>query len=271
MAGRAVPAASAEASSRASIGHRPRTGGANARSEPASPLGGDVLLNLLGGFALTQAGVNVEPPTSARRVVAFLALQGRRLHRLYVAGNLWPDVSESHANASLRTALWRLRSSGCDVIESGADHLAVLGHVRVDIWDLEAQASEVLATTDVPPSQVVARFCLAGELLPDWYDEWLLIERERFHQLRLHALETLSERLTVCGRLSEAMEAAQAAVGAEPLRESAHRALIRVYQAEGNRSEALRQYALFRGLLQEKLGIEPSPQIQEMVSPAFML
>ena len=58
-----------------------------------------------------------------------------------------------------------------------------------------------------------------------------------------------------------------AAVAGEPLRESAHRALITAYLAEGNRSEALRQYRFFRHLLADELGLEPSPLMESLVDP----
>ena len=91
------------------------------------------------------------------------------------------------------------------------------------------------------------------------------MERERFRQLRLHALESLSEQLTAMGRLGQAVEAALAAVASEPLRESAHRVLIKAYLAEGNRGEALLHFRGFRDLLSHELGVEPSPRMAELV------
>ena len=66
---------------------------------------------------------------------------------------------------------------------------------------------------------------LSGELLPDWYDDWVLLEAENWRQLRLHALEVLAGLLTAAGRYGDAAAAALAAVRADPLRESAHAAL----------------------------------------------
>jgi tetratricopeptide (TPR) repeat protein len=71
------------------------------------------------------------------------------------------------------------------------------------------------------------------------------------------ALEALAELLVGAGQLARALEAALSAVRAEPLRESAHRALIRVHLAEGNRGEAQRQYDLCRRLLRERLDTAP--------------
>ena len=83
---------------------------------------------------------------------------------------------------------------------------------------------------------------LEGDLLPDWYDDWLMIERERLRQLRVHALEHLAERAVREGRFGHAIDCSLAAIAADPLRESAHRILIRAYLAEGNSSAGLRQY-----------------------------
>jgi DNA-binding SARP family transcriptional activator len=84
-------------------------------------------------------------------------------------------------------------------------------------------------------------------------------------ELRLHALDALAERLTAAGRYPDATSAALAAVKAEPLRETAHAALIRVYLAEGNRAEALAAYQQYRALLRTELGLEPTPLIQALV------
>jgi DNA-binding SARP family transcriptional activator len=105
----------------------------------------------------------------------------------------------------------------------------------------------------------------AGDLLPDWSDEWVLLERERLRMLRLHALEAFVERCLADGRFGDASEAAIAAVSSEPLRESAQRALISVYLAEGNRVEAIRQYRRFNDLLYHELGVAPSGQLTALI------
>ncbi len=91
--------------------------------------------------------------------------------------------------------------------------------------------------------------------------DWVLVERERYRQLRMHALETLCIHLTSVARYAEAIEAGLAAVSSEPLRESAHRVLIHAHLAEGNRCEAIRQYDRYRALLEKELGLRPSAEI----------
>jgi DNA-binding SARP family transcriptional activator len=225
-------------------------------------------LHLMNGFELRCAGKPAAPPLAVQRVFAFLALQGRPVQRLYVAGRLWPDSSEPRAMASLRSALWRAKSSALAVIRAMDSRLTLDPGVRIDVREASAQAQRLIegsAADDVG----FAGELLCGELLPDWYDDWLLIERERFRQLRLHALEALSARLVGVARYGEAAETALSAIAAEPLRESAHRTLIHVFLAEGNPSEALRHYEQFRRLLRTELGLEPSTQMRGLVDTAF--
>jgi len=103
---------------------------------------------------------------------------------------------------------------------------------------------------------------LTGDLLPDWYDDWLLDEREELRQTRLHALESLARQLSACGRHADAIQAALAAIRLEPLRETAHHTLIEIHLAEGNRSEACRQFQRCRRMLRDELGVEPSASMR---------
>jgi DNA-binding SARP family transcriptional activator len=107
---------------------------------------------------------------------------------------------------------------------------------------------------------------LGDDVLPEWSEEWLLSTREWFRQVRLHALEELCGRLCREARFGEALEAGLAAIACEPLRESAHRAVVRAHLAEGNPAEALRQYRSYRRLLRHELGLPPSVQFQELIA-----
>jgi DNA-binding SARP family transcriptional activator len=201
---------------------------------------------------------------SAQRVLAFVALQRRPLLRQFVAGSLWLDSSEARAHASLRSALWRLNRCGLKPIEIDCQRLRLGDDVEVDVFEAEVAARRALASPtgeglEVDPAT------LAGDLLPDWYEEWTLLERERYRQLRLEALDTLCERLVEAGRLGDALAAGLAAVAGGPLRESGHRALVRVYLAAGNTGEAVRQYRLCRRLLGDQLGLEPSERMKELI------
>jgi DNA-binding SARP family transcriptional activator len=89
--------------------------------------------------------------------------------------------------------------------------------------------------------------------------------RLRTGQLRLHALEALAGRLAAAGRCGEAAGAACAAVRADPLRESARASLIQVHLAEGNQSEAVREFARYQALLHGDLGLEPTRRLRRLI------
>jgi DNA-binding SARP family transcriptional activator len=228
-------------------------------------------LGLLDAFRLVVADRPVALPLTAQRVLAFVALRRRPLLRAYVAGSLWRDVSESHAQASLRSALWRLQRTGHALVDVQGASLGLAPEVELDVREVVRLSRRALAEprgADDDERLVARLVALGGELLPDWYDEWVTDERETVRQLRLRALEALASRLCDAGRLGAATDAALAAVAGDPVRESAHRALIAVQLAEGNLAAAVRQYRRFRALSRESLGVGPSPQIEELIRSA---
>lgn len=107
---------------------------------------------------------------------------------------------------------------------------------------------------------------LTNELLPGWYEEWVVTERDRLRQLRLHGLEALCGRYAAVGRFGQAIQAGMAAVSADPLRESAWRALIQATLSEGNLGEAVKHYRTYRQVVMSELGVEPSDRIRKLIS-----
>ena len=184
------------------------------------------------------------------------------MQRAFVAGSLWPNSSERHASASLRSALWRLNCCDHGIVKTSRARLRLGDGVRVDLHEAAELARRVVAGH--PEIEPVDASALAGELLPDWYEDWVLVEREHFRHVRLRALETLCDRHTEAGRLDEALAMALSVVRSEPVRESAHRALVRVHLAQGNVSEAIRQYRYCCRMLRP-YGVEPSDQMKALV------
>jgi DNA-binding SARP family transcriptional activator len=225
-------------------------------------------VSVLGSFGFLVGGKPRRGlPHGSQQLLAFLALRDRTVARAAIAGTLWPEASEDHAHASLRSALSRLSGIKRTVVRVTSQELSLADGVSVDIRDARLLAHRILnpgADRDIDlRDQAIST--LSTDLLPDWYDDWAVAEAEEWRQLRLHALDALAERLTVAGRYSDATSAALAAVKAEPLRETAHAALIRVYVAEGNRAEALSAYERYRDLLRAELGLEPTPLIQALL------
>jgi len=223
----------------------------------------------LGDFELTCNDRPVPLARSCQRVLALLALHDRALERSFVAATLWTEAGEERAAGNLRSTLWRLRQTGHALLERRSSRLQLARSVAVDLHDACSLAHRLLGHGDeygAGPDADLDESVLLHDLLPDWYDDWLLIERERFRELRLRALEALCERLAASGRSSRAIECGLAAIIGDPLRESSHRAVIRIYLAEGNQAEAIHQYRFYRELLAGRLGLQPSQQMSELVA-----
>lgn len=222
-------------------------------------------LKLIGGFSLCQANREVRIAVSGQRLIALLAFRDRPVGRVHVAGTLWPDSSTERSLADLRTTLWRVNQACEQVVAATPSFLWLDIDVDVDVRNLVAfarrfaQAGTACHTVDLDS---VSPADLASDVLPDWYDDWLQDEREELRQIRLHALESLARGLSASGRHAEAIQAALAAIRLEPLRETAHRTLIEIHLAEGNWSEACRQFRRCRRLLREELGVEPDDSMR---------
>jgi DNA-binding SARP family transcriptional activator len=224
---------------------------------------------VLGRFELVDGrGTAIPVANGTQRLLSLLALRDRVVHRTSIAGALWPDVSESHAHASLRSALLRIPNAARSVVWVSDTELSLAEGVEVDLRAAEALANRLLDDTTASVDDDVSRpavALLSYDMLPGWSDEWVTPEAEGWRQLRLHALEAVTDRLAAAGRYADATTAAIAAIKAEPLRESAHAALIRVHLAESNRSEALRQFARYQHLLRAALGLEPTSRLRDLV------
>jgi DNA-binding SARP family transcriptional activator len=226
-------------------------------------------IQLLGGFCFSQDGRSASALSEgSQRLFSVLALSQAPLTRLGLSGVLWPESSENHAYSCLRSALARLGVDDRDAMAVGQRNLGLARDVSVDIRDWQDRAS-CLLSPDVPNSEcdlsAAAVDAFSLDLLPGWYEDWVLIAGEKWRQLRLHALEAIANRLARENRYGEALIAALAAVAAEPLRESAHCLLIRLHLGEGNQSEALKTAKRYEVLLRKDLGLEPTARLTGLV------
>jgi len=230
--------------------------------DPSTP----VRLELLNGFRLQLDGRDLPLAMGPQRLIALLALQRGPMLREHVAGILWPDTSTGHAAGSLRSAVWRVQQLGEGrVVWTTRSHIGLAQRIAVDITAMAGQAQRLLDTSAPCEAEDLDYRPLTRDLLPDWYEDWVVVERERLRQLRLHALEAVCHRLMSLGMFGGAVQAGLAAVAGKPLRESSHRTLIEAYLAEGNVAEAIRQFASYRHTLYEELGVEPSPAMASLI------
>jgi DNA-binding SARP family transcriptional activator len=233
----------------------------------------DDVICLLGDPYVVQGGQHRVVPEGCKRLLAFVALSSGRVDRRHAAGSLWPDGPEGRASGNLRSALWRLRGAGIDVLEADKINIYLRDRTTTDLDALCEWADRLVtgaaseADMRIPESSL-----MVAELLPGWYDDWVIFERERVRQRMLHAFEVLSCLLRRAGRYGEAIDAAMNAVAVEPLRESAQRVLTEAHLAEGNVIEAQRAFRNYRDLVRRELGVEPTAafaaRVQAVTVPA---
>ena len=221
-------------------------------------------VTVLGSFSVTAHGDPVPLEAEARRVVAYLAVHRRPQRRTALAADLWPGVPAAAAAALLDEAL---AGAGALLVADadGVDRTPVALDPAVEV-DLDEAMTLVRALAVVPghPETVpadlpAAAALLSADVLPDWADAWLAVERERFRQIRLNALEELSSALTAAGRFADAVTTARVAVRTAPSRETARRALIEAHLAQGEIAEAVAEYDEYQELLRSSVGGPPPP------------
>jgi DNA-binding SARP family transcriptional activator len=220
-------------------------------------------LSLIQDFELRCGGELVQMSPNSQRLVGFVALHDRPVRRAKVSGTLWLDSTENRAGASLRSALWRIPAPrGMNVLGASSTHVWLNAHMRVDLHDAIARAQSLLGggtQVDLAALDVARELAsFGGDVLPGWYEDWLVMERERFHHLRLQVLDKFGDQLCAHGRFCDALQVGLTAVAAEPLRESAHRLVIRAHLGQGNIAEAIRQYRCYERMLADELGAVPS-------------
>ena len=228
-----------------------------------------VHLALLGGFECVYGGRSVSLPLGSQRLLALLALRDAGVHRTVAGELLWPDSIPGRAAANLRSALWRGRRLGTTtMIYSAGPRLRLAPAVDVDlrqILDQHRHLSDSQPSCHSISDHVALVDVLTRQLLPEWSEDWLVFERGRWHQFRLHALENLAGQLLTEERYLDALQTALAVTAIEPTRETAHRIVIEVHLTEGNTASALKHYQNYRELLHRELGVLPSAQLDQLV------
>jgi len=229
-----------------------------------------VRLYLLGGFEARVRDDVLTLQPAMQRLIALIALSPRGVDRCRAAFQLWPDTNEERAKANLRSTLWRLNKTCDAIITATKTQLRLAQDVWVDARDgIEALGRETSSTASAAMFDVLMPFqALQSELLPDWYDDWLVIERERLRQLTLSTLERRSQSALESGQTADAVEAGLAAVAIDPLRESSRRLVVRAHLAQGNMSAAHQEYTRYVEALAPHPGLTPTPELHSLIPGA---
>ncbi|OLT01068.1 hypothetical protein BJF90_33400 [Pseudonocardia sp. CNS-004] len=222
-------------------------------------------VTVLGSFTLVSHGTAVPLGVDSRRLVAYLALHPRPQEHAALAADLWPGVPAAAAQRLLTEAATGVGLPELFTDGDIAGPLSLAADVQVDLADA---LGLVRALPEIPAVDSPDIGLLSADILPGWTAAWIVVERERFRQLRLHAVEERSLRLSAAGRHSAAVALAEMAVQAAPSRESARRALIEAHLAQGNIAAAVAEYDAYEELLRSSLGGPTSNGLDALFPPS---
>jgi DNA-binding SARP family transcriptional activator len=212
-------------------------------------------------------------------VLAMLALDHRRpVGRDEIADELWPDDMPSSWDLSVKVLISKVRAAlrevAPDLRLEGAVGYYQLMVPRDTTIDVELAAARIhTAEAALRRGQVdaaaadglVASMIASRPFLPGFDGPWATASRERLVDVRLRALELLSQVWLARGEPDQAGRDAEAILRIDPYREAAYRTLIRAHLARGDRASAARAYAQCAERLSVELGVEPTAETQALL------
>lgn len=211
--------------------------------------------------------------TSARALLAILALRGRSQLRDRVAADLWPELLGARSSAALRQALWLLRGgftqAGVDpaaIIDADEESVGLAPHlgIQTDVARFEGLLHER------PPRIEQAARLYRGDLLVARGNDYFARERDRLSDLFEDCLAALIRIRLARNDLDGSMDSAYRLLERDPLREEAHGALIEIYGRAGSRSQVARQYRRLCLLLESELDVTPLPETESIYRTALV-
>ncbi len=232
-------------------------------------------------FGLPQIEYQGHPIRIARHkataLAAYLAVAGKRHSRDVIADLLWPDLDREHGRSALRSTLHALITA-IPIKWIEADRTTLMLNREV-IWvDVHAFTSLLSGyqshghSPDVVCDQCLPLYSQAIELyradfmvgfsLSDsvGYDDWQISEREGLRREYADIHRRLSIYYADLQQHNQAIKHAQQWLSMDTFHEPAHRQLMRLYAANGQRAEALRQYQQAVEVLDAELATPPEDE-----------
>ncbi|HEY45427.1 MAG TPA: AAA family ATPase [Anaerolineae bacterium] len=230
-------------------------------------------VRLLGQFEVLLNGNPVEIASRpAQSLLAYLILNTGSLHRREkLAGLLWPISSEQSARVNLRQSLWRIRKAIPPEAENEATYLladnfaigfnSALPH-WVDAFVLDQKQPEDWSSKELIECVRVYQ----GELLPGFYEDWVVLERERLRAAFENKMHLLMDQLVQERQWRDVLDWGERWIAHGEAPEPAYRALMIAYHQLGDTSKMIASYQRCRDTLQAVLGVEPSTQTEELLA-----
>lgn len=224
-------------------------------------------IRLLGQFDLRLDGKRILVASRAgQSLLAYLALTAGTPHRREVlAGIFWPDFSDENARKNLRHELWRIRKAlaGPPQVTGYllADEFTIAFNRSADYWLDAAQ----LERPDLDIQSLTSNLSLyQGELLPGFYEDWIVLERERLQTVFETKMEQLLNQLIAAERWIAVQEQGERWLSFGNSPEPAYRALMLAHGARGDMARVSSVYQRCVADLDEKLGLVPSAETRAL-------
>lgn len=232
-------------------------------------------ISLFGQVQLRREGnIVAAVPAKVQELLFYLLLHRTQPHsRESLACELWAEAPVMQAKKYLRQCLWQLQQAFDQPTDSRApmlrlDHEWVSIHADAALWvDVHRFDEACVLVRDVPghafderqiqTAQAAAEL-YQGDLLSGWYQDWCLIERERFQSMHFALLDKLMDFCAAHRQFDQGIAYGMCILRSEYTRETTHRRLMRLYASAGDRSAALRQFEHCAAALKKEFAIQPT-------------
>lgn len=222
-------------------------------------------LNLFQRWQLLHGKSEIRVASRQQRLITALAFYGSRSRR-YMSGLLWPDSPEVRALESLRVAVHLISRQVPGLLVNGGSTLALADCLSVDLQECFEQVGNCAhSVTSAAEDDCLAKL-QSAELLPGWYEDWVILEQNRVRDFRLRMLLGHARRWLEEGETEVAAEAAQSALEIEPLQEACVKLLMRAELKSGNFAGALHRFECFKARLAAELGVNPSVPLAQLAA-----
>ena len=225
-------------------------------------------INLFGGLKITKNGQHLPlPPYRSYSLLACLLLYEKLpISRERLGGILYSNLSGKKSRGRISDNIWLIKKylPGFPVISTTQS----LSLNKETIWvDVNAFRNEISRTDDLLSEDFINLY--QGELLPELYDNWILVERERWRSYYLRSLRSLINNLLQENKFNKAIAQAERLLREEPYDESTVRMLMETYAKVGRRGAALAVYEKFYLLSTEQLGFEPDRETKNLYESIY--
>ena len=200
--------------------------------------------------------------------------------REHLADLFWTEQSLDKSRKYLRKSLWQLRKTLKYRLGNATNQLIITrpGWLQInpdaDIWiDITEFENRYRAVLDVCGWEMNEAQYLStntavelyrGDLLDGWFDDWILLQREKYRDMYIEMLEKLMEYCEMKEQFNSAISFGEKILEQDPIQEQVHLRLIKVKWLLGDRVSAMRQYCKCRDALWDELAVHPGSELQEI-------